>query len=70
VTAEYRWAGTFGESDTGLPSIGPIPGMANCFAVLGYGGNGLTFGMIAAQVIAAQFTNSSDPDDDLFAFRL
>jgi len=69
VTAEFAWAGTFGESDTGLPSIGAIPGMANCYAVLGYGGNGFTFGVIAAQVIAAELTGSPDPDADLFAFR-
>jgi glycine/D-amino acid oxidase-like deaminating enzyme len=69
VTADYAWAGTFGESDTGLPSIGVIPGMANCYAVLGYGGNGLTFGVIAAQVIGAELTNSPDPDADLFAFK-
>ena len=49
VSAEYAWAGTFGESDSGLPSIGRIPGMANCYAVLGYGGNGLTFGVIAVR---------------------
>jgi glycine/D-amino acid oxidase-like deaminating enzyme len=35
---------------------------------LGYGGNGFTFGVIAAQVIAAKLTGSSDPDADLFAF--
>lgn len=68
VTADYVWAGTFGESDTGLPSIGPIPGMANCHAVLGYGGNGFTFGMIAAQVIAAGLLGKTDPDAELFAF--
>lgn len=68
VTADYAWAGTFGESDTGLPSIGPIPGMANCHAVLGYGGNGFTFGMIAAQVIAARLLGKAGPDAELFAF--
>ena len=54
VSADYAWAGTFGESETGLPSIGPMPGMPNCHAVLGYGGNGLTFGMVAAQLIATR----------------
>jgi glycine/D-amino acid oxidase-like deaminating enzyme len=68
VTADYAWAGTFGESDTGLPSIGRVPGMPNCHAVLGYGGNGITFGMIAAQVIAAQLLGESDADTELFAF--
>jgi glycine/D-amino acid oxidase-like deaminating enzyme len=43
--------------------------MANCFAVLGYGGNGFTFSVIAAQVIAAQLTGSPDRDADLFSFK-
>jgi glycine/D-amino acid oxidase-like deaminating enzyme len=69
VTADFAWAGTFGESDNGLPFLGAIPGMANCHAVLGYGGNGFTFAVIAAQVIGAELTGSRDPDADLFAFK-
>jgi glycine/D-amino acid oxidase-like deaminating enzyme len=69
ITAEYAWAGTFGESETGLPSFGAVPGMPNCYAVLGYGGNGFTFGAIAAQVIAGELTGSCDSDAELFAFR-
>ena len=41
--AEFRWAGTFAASPTGLPCIGPVPGRANVFAILGAGGNGITF---------------------------
>ena len=51
VAADFAWAGTFGESDNGLPSIGAVPGMPNCYAVLGYGGNGITFSMVAAQIL-------------------
>jgi glycine/D-amino acid oxidase-like deaminating enzyme len=68
VTAEFAWAGTFGESASGLPSIGPVPGMPNCYAVLGYGGNGFTFGMIAAQIIGARLIGRDAPDAALFAF--
>jgi glycine/D-amino acid oxidase-like deaminating enzyme len=66
--ADFAWAGTFGESDTGLLSIGPVPDMPNCHAVLGYGGNGLTFGMVAAQIIATHLTGGRDPDAELFDF--
>ena len=65
----FRWTGTFGESATGLPSIGEIPGYANCFAVLGFGGNGITFSMLAAQLISAAIRGRKDPDARLFAFR-
>jgi glycine/D-amino acid oxidase-like deaminating enzyme len=69
VGAAFAWCGTFGESENGLPSIGPVPGMANCYALLGYGGNGLTFGVIAAQIIAGALCGLQDEDASLFAFR-
>jgi glycine/D-amino acid oxidase-like deaminating enzyme len=69
VSADFAWAGTFGESDNGVPSMGTIPGMTNCYAVLGYGGNGLTFGVIAAQIVVGQLCGRPDVDADLFAFR-
>jgi glycine/D-amino acid oxidase-like deaminating enzyme len=69
VGAAFAWCGTFGESRNGLPSIGPVPGMTNCYAVLGYGGNGLTFGVIAAQIIAGALCGHADKDAPLFTFR-
>jgi glycine/D-amino acid oxidase-like deaminating enzyme len=68
VTADFAWAGTFGESENGLPSIGPVPDMPNCYAVLGYGGNGITFGMIAAQIIVNRICGRPDSDEKLFEF--
>lgn len=69
VTAEFQWAGFFGASKTGLPTIGRIPGMANVYAVLAYGGNGTTFSRIAAEILRAEFTGYKDPDADLFSFK-
>ena len=68
ITPEYAWAGTFGASETGLPSIGEIPGYPNCWAVLGYGGNGITYSRIAAEVIRTSLAGGVDPDVDLYAF--
>lgn len=65
----FSWTGCFGVSATGLPSIGAIPGAARCFAVLGYGGNGITFSAIAAQLLQRTLIGIHDPDADLFAFR-
>jgi glycine/D-amino acid oxidase-like deaminating enzyme len=65
---EFSWAGSFGTSETGLPSIGTVPGARRCFAVLGYGGNGFTFGAVAAQLIQRAVIGLPDPDEDLFAF--
>lgn len=66
VTPEFSWAGTFGESATGLPAIGAIPGAARCYTVMGFGGNGITFSAIAAEMIQRAILGLPDPDQDLF----
>jgi glycine/D-amino acid oxidase-like deaminating enzyme len=66
---EFAWTASFGQSNTGLPSIGPIPGHSRCYAVLGYGGNGITYSMLAAQLVSAAIGGRHDPDAKLFAFR-
>jgi SAM-dependent methyltransferase len=68
--AEFAWTASFGQSKTGLPSIGPIPGHARCYAVLGYGGNGITFSMLAAQLVSASIGGRPDPDAELFALSI
>jgi glycine/D-amino acid oxidase-like deaminating enzyme len=69
ATEDFAWAGTFGESEDGLPSIGCLPDMPNCYAVLGYGGNGITFGVLAAQILVEALCGGNDPDANIFAFR-
>lgn len=66
--AEFAWCGSFGASDTGLPTIGEIPAMPNCFAILAFGGNGITYSRIAAELLASTLTGKQDPEADLFAF--
>jgi glycine/D-amino acid oxidase-like deaminating enzyme len=64
---DYVWAGSFGATTTGLPSIGRIPRMRNCWAVLGFGGNGITYARIAADLIGTGIAGRDDPDADLYA---
>ena len=64
---DYTWAGAFGESATGLPQIGPVEGMDHVHAVMGFGGNGITYSVIASQVVAAAVRGRPDPDADLYA---
>ncbi len=66
--ADFAWAGSFGASSTGMPSMGMVPGAKRCFAVLGYGGNGITFSTVAAQLVQRAIMGLKDPDADLFAF--
>lgn len=64
----FAWAGAFGSTSTGLPTIGRVPRLPNCWAVLGFGGNGITYSRIAADIIAAVLAGRNDPDADLYAF--
>ncbi len=63
---EYAWTGSFGESKTSLPAIGLIPGHKKTYAVLGFGGNGITFSMLAAQIVSRAINGVTDPDMTLF----
>ncbi len=56
---EFRWAGTFDTTSDGLPLIGPVPGMKGVYAAYGYGGNGITFSFLAAQLIGDLIAGSS-----------
>ena len=63
---DYSWAGAFGESATGLPSIAPVPDMEHAWAVMGFGGNGITYSVIASQVVSAAIRGGNDADADLY----
>lgn len=66
--AEFAWCGTFGSSKTGLPTIDEIPGQKRCYAIMAFGGNGITFARIAAELLSATLSGHHDPDRDLFSF--
>ncbi len=67
-TPECAWGASFGDSASGLPTIGAVPGAPRCYALLGYGGNGITFAMLGAQILRGLITGDGDADADLFAF--
>src|SRR6478672_2349681 len=47
----FAWAGAFGETVEGLPRIGAHEDWPNCQFALGYGGNGIVFSVLAAEII-------------------
>jgi glycine/D-amino acid oxidase-like deaminating enzyme len=63
---DYAWAGAFGESATGLPQIGPAEGMDHVHAVMGFGGNGITYSVIASEVAGRAIRGETDPDAALY----
>ena len=67
--ASFAWTGSFGSAPDGVPSIGALPGYPNCFAVLGYGGNGITFSMLASTIIVPTVLRRRHRAFNPFAFR-
>ena len=65
----FAWTGAFGITDTGLPFIGPIPWHPRLYAAMGYGGNGITFSRIAAELIRSELTGGQDQDAEHFALK-
>jgi glycine/D-amino acid oxidase-like deaminating enzyme len=64
----YAWAGTFGESKDGLAYIGQPDGRQNVYFAVGYGGNGITYSMIAAKLIVDLYCGRKNPDAEIFCF--
>lgn len=65
---DFVWAGTFGETKDGLPYIGSHPEFPHSFFVMGFGGNGITFSVIAMDMIAAMLQKKEHPLAPYFRF--
>jgi glycine/D-amino acid oxidase-like deaminating enzyme len=59
----FTWSGTFAETRDGLPLIGPSTELHGAFVALGYGGNGITFGVIAADILCCLLRGQVPPRD-------
>jgi len=64
----YTWAGTFGETKDGLAYIGSIPKLPLCYFALGFGGNGITYSVVAAEMIRDAICGRENTDTRLFRF--
>jgi glycine/D-amino acid oxidase-like deaminating enzyme len=67
IDIEFRWSGTFDTTTDGLPLIGAVPGCKGIYAAYGYGGNGITFSFLAAELIGDLIAGSTSPLLDDFA---
>ncbi len=65
----FAWAGTFAETDDGLPYFGAHPqyGPRVLFA-MAYGGNGITYSALGGELIAAAILRRKHALQDIFGF--
>lgn len=68
IEVDWSWGGTFGETEDGLPYIGTVPQFPHGYFALGYGGNGITFSLIAADLLLDLFLQRRNPDLEIFRF--
>lgn len=66
VPVECAWAAAFGSSPDGLPAIGQVDGDSRIWLASGFGGNGVTFAALGAEIIGAALDGQPDADADCF----
>lgn len=67
IEIDFYWCGTFGGTKDGLPFIGEHKKHPNMYFALGYGGNGITFSVIAAEMIKDMYLDKYK-EDNIFKF--
>lgn len=67
VPIEYRWSGQYYDPTDHLPFIGLRPGHANVYVASGFSGDGMSFGMVAARLIADEIFGLKSPYEDLYS---
>jgi glycine/D-amino acid oxidase-like deaminating enzyme len=65
---DFKWAGAFASTKDGLPYIGSIPQKPHTYFALGFGGNGITFSAIAANIIRDLLAGKKNADAGIFSF--
>ena len=65
---DFSWAGAFASTKDGLRYIGGIPEHPDTYFALGFGGNGITFSVIAAEIIHDLILGKKNNNAELFSF--
>ncbi|GEN29432.1 oxidoreductase [Halovibrio variabilis] len=70
INPTFSWAGTFAETDDGLPFFGPHKALGpRVHFAMAYGGNGISYSMIGAKLLRAVIEGREHPLAELFSFR-
>ena len=65
---EFSWSGTFGKTKDSLPYIGRNADSQRIFYALGFGGNGITFSQVAAEINRDLILGKKNKNVDYFSF--
>jgi glycine/D-amino acid oxidase-like deaminating enzyme len=65
---EFVWSGTFGKTKDSLPYIGTYKKIPNTYYALGFGGNGITFSVVAAEILCDMICGRQNANAKLFSF--
>ncbi|MBC7828281.1 MAG: FAD-binding oxidoreductase [Chitinophagaceae bacterium] len=65
---DFCWAGYFCKTKDGLPYIGSVKQRPNTYFALGFGGNGITFSVIAASMLTQLLSGKKNKDLSIFSF--
>jgi glycine/D-amino acid oxidase-like deaminating enzyme len=68
IPTERAWEGLFALTPDSLPYIGPHRRYPRHWFALGYGGNGMTFGALAARLLLGRWQGDVSRDHALFEF--
>jgi glycine/D-amino acid oxidase-like deaminating enzyme len=68
IDIERAWEGLFAMTPDSLPYVGPHRRYPRHLFALGYGGNGMTFGSLAARLLFEHWRGDTTPDHQLFRF--
>ncbi|TCM20361.1 glycine/D-amino acid oxidase-like deaminating enzyme [Novosphingobium sp. PhB165] len=63
---DCAWTATFGSSPDGLPAIGPVQSMEHVWIAAGFGGNGIAFAALAAELLETALAGNRDRDARCF----
>jgi glycine/D-amino acid oxidase-like deaminating enzyme len=69
IDIDFAWEGLFATTPDGLPYIGPHAEYPRHLFALGYGGNGMTFGFLAARLLLDRVQGVRSVDQELLGFK-
>jgi glycine/D-amino acid oxidase-like deaminating enzyme len=68
IRTEFAWEGLFAMTPDSLPYVGPHRLYPRHWFALGYGGNGMTFGFLAARLLLERWNGHRSIDQAMFEF--